>query len=205
MQTLWKLYTGFTLVLILAGCHTTTPTPAPAVTGAEQYVSAVLRTDYEGALTVRNQLALGIMRLDETPHPLTEEEAADLLPLWQAMRGTMNSGAAAIAEVDALLAQIEGTLTPEQLQAIADMRLTTDDLRAWAEQEGLTLPGEGMGSGAGAGGGPGAGVPGGGPGRALSDEERAARQAQGGGPGKGSGLSIALLDRVIAYLESQAG
>lgn len=90
------------------------------------------------------------------------------------------------------MAQIEETLTPSQLEAINTMRLTQDDLRAWADSQGIAL-----GTGDGAGGGMGGG-------RGLSDEERAARQAADGGTGAGNnggGLSTALLEAVIAFLE----
>jgi hypothetical protein len=67
--------------------------------------------------------------LDGVENGITPEQAATLLPMWQALRGTIRNGAAATAEVDAVLAQIEETLTPEQLDAIGAMRLTQDDLR----------------------------------------------------------------------------
>ena len=188
----WKLLVLLLIVVVLAGCAGGEATPAPAIAGSESYVSSVLDTGYEGALTVRNQLALGTLNLGETENAITPEQAASLLPLWQALRSTMRSGAASSAEVDALLAQIEETLTPAQLEAIHTMCLTQDDLRAWAASQGLA-----MGSGDGAGGGKGrdSGVP-------LSPEERATRQAERGASGMmgGGGLSTALLDEVIAYL-----
>ena len=191
----WSTSLGLVLVVVvLAGCAGGEAVPAPAVTGGDSYVSSVLDTGYEGALTVRNQLALGILNLDGTENTITPEQAATLLPLWQALRSTMRSGAAAAVEVDALLAQIEETLTPAQLDAIGAMRLTQDDLRAWAESQGITL-----GTGEGAGGGMGGGY-----GQSLSPEERATRQAERGGTGEGGGgLSTALLDEVVAFLEAQ--
>jgi len=192
-KSLWLVL----VVVVLAGCTGGEATPASAVTGSDTYVSADLDTGYENALTVRNQLALGILNLDGAENATTPEQAEALLPLWQALRGTMRSGAAATAEVDALLAQIEETLTTVQLDAIGAMRLTQDDLRAWAESQEVTLgTGEGAGGGMGGGGGHG-----------LSDEERATRQAENGGvggDGGGGGLSTALLDEVIAFLEAQS-
>lgn len=187
-------YKGLGLVLIvlaLAGCASGAATPASAVTGGDTYASATLDVDYTNALTVRNQLALGILNLEGTANEVTPTQAKSLLPLWQALRGTARSGAAATAEVDALLSQIEETLTPAQLEAISALRLTQDDLRAWAESQGITV---GTGAGAGAGGGMGAG-------RGLSPEERATRQAESSGSGNSGGLSTALLDGVIAFLE----
>lgn len=188
-------YKGLVLVLMvlaLAGCASGAATLAPAVTGSDTYASATLKVDFDNALTVRNQLALGILNLEGTANEVTPAQAKSLLPLWQALRGTARSGAAATAEVDALLSQIEGALTPAQLEAISTLRLTQDDLRAWAESQGITV---GTGTGAGAGGGMGAG-------RGLSPEERATRQAENGGDsGNSGGLSTALLDAAIAFLE----
>ena len=189
IQSLWLVL----VVVVLVGCAGGEAAPAPAVTGGDSYVSAVLDTGYEDALTVRNQLALGLLNLDGMENRVAPEQAVTLLPMWQALRGTMRSGAAAAAEVDALLAQIEETLTPAQLDAIGAMRLTQDDLRVWAESQGITL-----GTGEGAGGGMGSGS-----GQGLSPEERAARQAERGGTGAGGGgLSTALLDEVVVFLET---
>ena len=179
------------LVMALVGCANGAAAPVSAVTGDETYVSVALDTGYTDALTARNQLALGMLNLEGTANEVTSEQAKSMLLLWQALVGTTRSGASATAEVDALLTQIEETLTPSQLEAINAMQLTQDDLRAWAESQGIALgTGEGAGSGMGAG-------------RGLSDEERAARQAANGGTGAGSsgGLSTALLEAVITFLE----
>jgi hypothetical protein len=195
MMGTWYRGLGLVLVVfVLAGCASGAATPAVALTGADTYASATLKVDYANALTVRNQLALGILNLEGTANEVTSVQAESLMPLWQALRGTTRSGAAATAEVNALLSQIEETLTPAQLEAIGALRLTQDDLRAWAEIQGVPL---GTGAGAGAGGGMGAG-------RGLSAEVRAARQAVNGGSSASSGgLSTALLDAVIAFLDAR--
>jgi hypothetical protein len=102
---------------------------------------------------------LGTLRLEGTENAVTPEQAAALLPLWQALRG----GVTAQAEVNAVLKQIEGTMTQEQLEAIAAMQLTQDDLGAWVEEQGLGLgPGPGQGGG----------------GQEMSPDAQATRQAQ---------------------------
>lgn len=152
-------------VTVLAGCGGEQATPAPADIGSSgTYTSAVLDTSYPDALDVRSQLALGTIQLEEAENGVTPEQATALLPLWQALQG----GVTAQAEVDAVLAQIEGTMTSEQLAAITAMQLTQDDLRAWAQSQGLGVP---PGGGAGRMGG----------GQELSPEERATRQAERGG------------------------
>lgn len=176
-----------TLALTLAACGGGV-TPAPA-SAPDTYVSPNLDTTYEGALSARNQLLLGALELDGTPNAVTPEQAATLLPLWQALKSTAQSGAAAQAEVSALLSQIESAMTAEQLAAIRAMQLTQTDLQEWATANGITL-------------GSGTGQPG--SGQVLSPEARATRQAEEGrAPGNGgSGASTAMLDAVIAYLES---
>lgn len=161
-------YVGLVLVLmigVLAGCGGGEATPAADEGGGGAYSSEILDTSYPDALSAGNQLALGTLKLEETAKAVTPEQAATLLPLWQALRG----GVTDQAEVEAVLKQIEGTMTQEQLAAIAAMQLTQEDLRAWMEDQGL-------------------GLGGGFPGAAdMSEEEReavrATRQAQFGGEG----------------------
>jgi len=165
---------GFVLVLVacvLVGCGGEEATPAPAeeeVSG--DYISEALDTSHENALNASSQLVLGTLRLEGTENAVTPEQAATLLPLWQALRG----GVTAQAELEAVLKQIEGTMTQEQLEAIAAMQLTQEDLQAWMEEQGLDIgdPSPGMGGD-------------------LSEEEREAVQAtmeaddgMPGGPGE---------------------
>lgn len=179
------------LALALAACGGSA-TPAPA-SSPDVYESPNLDFSYEGALAARNQLLLGTLALEGTPNAITPDQAAQLLPLWQALGSTTQSGAAAQAEVSALLTQIEEALTAEQLAAIKAMQLTQADLQEWAAANGVTL-GSGSGSGQ-----PGSG-------QGLSPEARATRQAEEGRtPGNGgNGAAAAMLQAVITYLKSLA-
>ena len=152
-------------VTVLVGCGGEEDTSAPAdADDSETYASAVLDTSYPDALNVSSQLALGTIQLEEAEDGVTPAQATALLPFWQALQG----GVTAQAEVDAVLAQIEGTMTSEQLAAITAMRLTQDDLRGWAQSQGLSVsPGGGAGRMGG--------------GQEISPEERATRQAERGG------------------------
>jgi len=188
----WIVSIGI-MALLLAGCG---GGQAAETSGAE--ASSALDTSYEDALALRNQLALGTLQLEETDWPVTADQAPGLLLLWQALRGTMGSGASAPAELDALQEQIEGSLTAEQLAAIGAMKLTQADLQAWAQSQGIST---GLGTGQGAG--MGSGQPG--SGQSLSPEERATRQAEreAAGGGTGGGASQALIDAVITLLETK--
>lgn len=188
---LWMLLIAL-LAFALAGCSGGQAQSAAANT-AEAYASQVLVTSYDGAIPVRNQLGLGTLALAGTTNEVTPEQAAALLPLWQALRGTTQSGGSAQAEVNALLEQIESAMSAGQLAAIAEMQLAQSDLQAWAKANGITL---GAGSGQ-----PGAG-------QGLSPEARATRQAAegvtSGGGANGGGASTAILEAVISYLETLA-
>jgi hypothetical protein len=131
------------------------------------------------------------MKLDGTENAVTAEQAAKLIPLYQALRGTSTSGGASQDEIAALLAQIEAAMTPAQLSAIREMKLVGADMQTWAAENGVTL-------------GSGSGQPGSGSG--LSPEAKATKQAAEGMTGKtpGSSGSAAILDAVIGYLEKLA-
>lgn len=179
----------FLFTIFLVSCSGTT---APASTSGDTYISQNLPVDYEGALAVRNQLALGILELNQTGSAIGAEQAQTLLPLWQALRSTQQAGGTAQAEVNALLTQIEAAMTPEQLQSIASMKLTFTNMQEWATANGITL-------------GSGGGTPGQGSG--MSPEARATKQAAEGvtstSDGNGSKLATALIDAVIASLQTQ--
>jgi hypothetical protein len=131
------------LALSLAGCATEEAAVVDEGVG-ETYDSVALDTSYDGALSVSNQLALGTLQLEETELAVTPEQASELLPLWQALQ---QGGVTAEAEVNAVLAQIEGTMAEEQLAAIAAMALAQEDMQAWMEEQGLGGGGFGPGGG----------------------------------------------------------
>jgi hypothetical protein len=178
----------FLLALLLTACSGAAATPA----STDLYVSQNLPVDYEGALAVRNQLALGTLELNQSETPIAAEQAQTLLPLWQALRSTQQAGGTAQAEVNALLTQIEAAMSPEQLKSIAGMKLTFTNMQEWATANGIT-----MGSGG--------GTPGQGSG--MSPEARATKQAAEGVTsstgGSGSKLPTALMDAVIVLLQAQ--
>jgi hypothetical protein len=157
-------YVGLVLAVVavvLAGCGGEA-TPATADEGSGVvYTSEALDTSYDGALDASTQLVLGTIQLEGTENAVTPGQAKALLPLWQALRG----GVTAQAEVAAVLKQIEGTMTSEQLEAIAAMQLTQEDLRAWMQEQGADVSG---------------GFPGVGGGQEVSPEVRATRQAEFG-------------------------
>ena len=85
-----------------------------------------LTADYEDALSVVGQLAIGTVQLAESDLAVDETQAAELLPLWQAYQALGQSDTAAEVELQAVVNQIKRTMTTEQMAAIAAMKLTNE-------------------------------------------------------------------------------
>jgi hypothetical protein len=188
---------GVLLVAALAIAACGGPAPAPAVVGAP---TGALTESYPDALNLRNQLLLGTVRLEGGANAVTAEQAGRLLPLWQAFEALTAPGSTAAAqETEALLAQIQRAMAPEQVAAIAAMRLTAADLNRYYEELGLPPPPTPA---------PGATPqqPGSGAGANLSEADRQATRTARGvtGTPTGGGRGAALLDNVIALLDARA-
>ena len=97
-----------------------------------------LTDTYDDALTLRNQILLGVMRLEGTAQAVTAEQAAELTTLWQAFAVLSDSGTAAPEETEAVQNQIIAALTVEQVNAIAAMQLTNAKLQEFYVETGVT-------------------------------------------------------------------
>lgn len=145
---------------------TAQPQPAPLETmPAETLITEVaLAADYEGAASIETQLILGIFNLEDTGLLVTRDQASLLAPLWmnyKTLAATARPPAqeqdqpAAAQPVDAetqgqiseLTAQIQAVLTPEQLQAIVYMEITTQDMQVFMDEQGISLRGPQQGEG----------------------------------------------------------
>lgn len=175
------------------------------------------------ALPVTTQLIVGTLKLDETENAVTAEQAAELLPLWQTLQVLSDSDTAADQETQALIAQIQETMTSEQMQAITDMSLTRADMVSIMQEQGMAMGNSqsnrgsssntGGGFGPGAGGPPdeipmpgGGGFPGGGfggQGQNLSQEQIATAQASR--QANGNIVPPMLINAVIEYLQEKTG
>jgi hypothetical protein len=177
------------------------------------------------------KLALGTFKLEDTAYPVDAAQAANLLPLWKAVRSLSSSETTAPEELNAVYKQIQDTLTAEQLAAIDGMNLSFQDMASIGQEFGLNLGTGQFGNqdpsarataqaarasgqaGGGTFGGPGGGAgPGGGPptdggfqgGQGISPEARqTAIASRGGTAGASIGLNSALLDAVIQFLEGK--
>ena len=208
---------GLILVLaavMLAGCKSSQPTPAVVSSSlGNTYASQALDASYPGALNAASQLMLGTLRLEGAENAVTPEQAKTLLLLWQALSGRVLQSD---AERNAVLAYIEAQMTPAQLQAIAAMRLTQNNLLArmseGGQEAGFGVGRTGAGQPGGAGAPPAAG--GGTMPPAMSTRQaqfgRGTPQARGtsrgttGGVGAGSGQDAVLLNSLIRLLTQRA-
>ncbi len=164
-----KKLTGLLVLMMLLLVACGGADVAEGITAVENDDEFRLQTEYADALDIQNQLALGTIKLEESAQAVDEAQAAELLPLWQAYQSLTESNITADAEIDALLNQIQGGMTTEQLQAIAAFALTNEDIAAMLESGALVggmrggrnsgEDGPAGGFGGGPGGGPGGGRP----------------------------------------------
>ncbi len=215
---------------MLAGCKSNPSTPAAASQSAgSAYTSKVFTTSYTGALDAPSQLMLGMLKLEGTDNAITAEQAKAMLRVMQSLQGQVLKSD---AERNAVWANVEAQLTPAQSSAIANLRLTQNDLQAWlqnnsqgpgAAPQGMPggagpqgTPGVGQGQGgprpqgtpgAGLGGAGPQGMPGAGSGGARPQGTPGAPPAPGGaagGTGAGMGQSNVLLNALIRLLASKS-
>ena len=185
------------LPLALAACGETSDAESDNSQAIPPGAVIELADTFDDALTIKNQLLLGTLRLEENGQAVLAQQKEELLLLWKAFAALTSSGIAAPEETEALQNQISSAMTPEQIRAIATLHLTNADLQNFYVEVGLTeikTPEPGV-------------TPQGGQGQSMSQEEReAARVASGAeigsGGGEGNGKSSALLDMVIELMES---
>jgi hypothetical protein len=128
MVTASVLAKWFRVGAALAAAITLTACGSAAGVGAAASGSdGPLSTSYPEALAVEQQLMLGTMALDGTSDAVTSDQASTLLTLWKAYQSLQADSSASDVEIQALVQQIEGTMTDAQLTAIADRQLTAAD------------------------------------------------------------------------------
>lgn len=197
---------------------------ACSTSNAVRPTSGVSGNPTGGELSPSMQVAIGTLKLDGTENVVTAEQAQELLPLWETLQVLSESDTAAQQEKDALVEQIQETMTAEQRQAITDMNLTRADMQSILQEQGLATgggPAGGQGNnfqggnqngGGFPGGFPGGGFPqgglqggpGGGQGSGLTPDQIATAQASRQQTGE-SLVPPALVNALIEYLQEKAG
>lgn len=161
------------LTLILAACGGTSSTANTAAT--------VLNENYPDALSVQTQLTLGTLKLEETNLAIDADQAAELLTLWQAIRSLSSSDITAEGEIEAIVNQIQETMSSAQLEAIAAMELTQEGIFELTEELGIARSGDLTADGNPRSTAPDGIVPGSGPGGGLGGGLGGGRFSEGGG------------------------
>ncbi len=108
--------TRFSTILVLLTIASVMLTACGSASAATQSASQGLST--------ATRLAVGTLKLEGTSNAVTASQASQLLTLWQAYQSLNGSDTTSQVELDALVKQIESTLTSEQLKAIDAMELT---------------------------------------------------------------------------------
>ena len=99
-----------------------------------------INSNYSNAISPAQQLILGTMNLQGNLD-ITPNEAAQLLPYWEAYQTLITSNTASPLELQASLVGVEQAMTPDQVQAIANMKLTRQDMGTILQQQGITFGG----------------------------------------------------------------
>jgi hypothetical protein len=108
--------------------------------GTPQTTAVQLAAEGEDALPVETQLILGTLLLEGMDQAVDAQQAAVLLPLWQKWHDLNRSNTVAPADRDALLEQIQSAMTEAQIQAMAAMNLTLQDIFTYIDKNGLGFP-----------------------------------------------------------------
>ena len=133
------------MILFLAACGSIGAKPIAASPSGARSITGILNIDYENALPLVHQLAVGTFMLEESEVPLTSDQAAQLATLWKGYRALINSPSSATIELEGLRRQIERAYSEDQLKAIAAMRLTMRDMLDLSAARSINLQGSGAG------------------------------------------------------------
>ena len=124
--------------------------------------SAGLTEDFDNAESIVVQLIVGSIELKGTDLAISKDQATTLLPLWKEYenlvesmkpQGTPAAGqgeatpapqtvdTATQKKIDTLITQIQAAMTTEQINAIADMKITRETALSVMKENGVTLGG----------------------------------------------------------------
>ncbi len=208
--------TIFAILSVLVACsHTSTSTGT---------------TSNSASLSTEAQLLVGTFKLEDSELAVTSEQAKQLLPLWQTLQALSTSNTAATEEINAVVDQIKGSMTAQQMAKITAMKLTQPDILSIMNQAGVSpngargttppipsggFPSGGAPSGGGPGGGgapggaggpPAGGFPGGGdPGLGGAPGGASVTPQAGRPTGMGNQVPPPLLNALIQLLQKKIG
>jgi hypothetical protein len=92
------------------------------------------------------KLLIGTLELAGTDQEVDPAQAQELLPLWKMLESLASSHTVAQEELDAVVEQIQETMTSDQMAAIDAMHLTPQEMLAVMQELGLEMGGAGDGA-----------------------------------------------------------
>lgn len=197
------------LVVLLAACSpasspsvpqavptATLPPASEQVQTPEPDTGAALTIEFTDAANLRNQLAYGTLKLEGTEQAVSPDQARMLLPLWQAIVALSGDTTSVSEELTAVQEQITAAMKPEQIEAIAALKITNTQLNAYYAENGIVVPTPVPGV---------TKVPGSGQNISAEDKQatREAREASGT-VGTGQMTKTVLFDKVVLLLTERA-
>ena len=182
-----------------------------------------LRADFaDNALPPASQLLLGTFLLEDAEFAVDADLAPYLVPYWKLYKSLLESDTTAPEELEALIAEIQEVMNVDQVNYIASLELTQEDLTTYMNESGImenmrpegAEEGDGTGTrpdrpdGMPAGTGPGGGQGGPGTTEGIDPEVMATMQAEreAGGGIRGMGANrmiVPLIDVLIDLLEGK--
>lgn len=115
-----KIFSSIVLILIVVLSSACSSLPTVAATTSSTAEAT------QTALT--NNLGIGLIKLEGSALQVTAEQADDLLLLWKGVKLLTTDKTASSIELAALFEQIQGNLTPEQVEAIRQVTWTQDEV-----------------------------------------------------------------------------
>jgi hypothetical protein len=119
MNKITQLLIAICLIFGMAACSSS----STATSAVSSPLSGLVASN-----TLSSKLGAGLLMLEGTGQAVTAEQAANLLPLWQAYRNLSASSSSSQGEIQALYSQIQESLTSEQLAAIQQVELSQANL-----------------------------------------------------------------------------
>ncbi len=118
------------MLCLTAACSSQTAT----TTGSTSSAASLSQITDSTQLATTEKLGFGILSLDGTPLSITADQAATLLPLWQAVQSLGADKNAASQEIAAVYTQIQESLTADQLAHIEQLALTQEELTSMLQK-----------------------------------------------------------------------
>jgi hypothetical protein len=126
------------MVLVACGAKSSTTTSQTGNSNTTASNATPGARNFTQPLPLAESLVIGTFKLEGTSNAITPTQATALVPLWQAYAQLTSSNTAAQAEIDAVITQIQSTMTSQQVQAITAMKLTRQDLFTTESSLGLS-------------------------------------------------------------------